>query len=464
MTRLKDVVIIGAGPAGMACAIEAAAKGLSTIVLDENPQPGGQIYRAIESASENRLRVLGHDYARGRELASEFRQSSGVDYRPDSTVWNIGPDRLVEFSRDGKSSAIRASHLVVATGAIERPCPLPGWTLPGVTTAGALQILLKTSGIIYQDTVLTGSGPLLWLLAAQMVDAGSPPKAIVETVPRGRLFNALPELMTALGAREYLLKGMSMIRKVKRAGVRIHVGADDIAIEGSGAVSAIRFRSKGTEHRIATDSVALHQGVVPNQQVTRLLGCRHFWDDSQKCFRPKLSEDRETSCAHVYVAGDGGGIEGAKSAEMQGRLVGLAIAEKEGHGTDPRIAELRLTLKREAHVRPFLEKLYAPSRQILHPDDATVICRCEEVTAGSVREAVAQGAPGPNQVKSFLRTGMGPCQGRICGLVVTSVISESGGKSPDDVDYYRIRPPLKPLPLAELADYSADMPDSRDTA
>lgn len=121
---------------------------------------------------------------------------------------------------------------------------------------------------------------------------------------------------------------------------------------------------------------------------------------------------------------------------------------------------MRKDAAREAKLRPFLEKLYAPAPQMLSPGDDTILCRCEEVTAGAVRTAVDHGAPGPNQVKSFLRSGMGPCQGRVCGLAVASVIAERSGKPPQSVDYYRIRPPLKPLHLAELAGYSAPVPEA----
>lgn len=113
--KRADVVIIGAGPAGMACAIEAAQAGLSVVVLDENPAPGGQIYRAVETATPTRLRVLGDDYAKGRDLVAAFRATAGIDYRPNSTVWNITSERLVEYSCNGRSTNLRAGHLVVAS-------------------------------------------------------------------------------------------------------------------------------------------------------------------------------------------------------------------------------------------------------------------------------------------------------------------------------------------------------------
>ncbi|MBZ8134506.1 NAD(P)/FAD-dependent oxidoreductase [Afifella sp. IM 167] len=452
-----DVAIIGAGPAGMAAAIETARAGLSTIVLDEQPAPGGQIYRAIEASGPARTRILGPDYAAGRKLAEDFR-ASGAHYVAGATVWNIDSELSVDFSLPGGSKQIRAGSIVVATGAIERPTPMPGWTLPGVTTAGGLQILLKAQGLVGDDVVFVGSGPLFWLIAAQMVEAGVKPKAMVETVPRSRYLAALKHLPAALGAASYLRKGMAMIAAVRRAGVPIHTDAKEIRIDGSERVEGVSFTSGGREHQLATTSVALHQGVVPNQQVTRLLRCEHLWNESQHCFVPKLDEAFRTTVAGVYVAGDGAGIGGAKSAALRGRLVGLAIAEKAGKAGPEERRKVAEELAREAKIRPLLETLYAPSPEILSPADDTLVCRCEEVTAGAIRKAVDMGAPGPNQVKSFLRAGMGPCQGRMCGLAVTEIIAARRGEPVSAVDYYRIRPPLKPLALSELAALETDEP------
>lgn len=461
MTRQFDVAVIGAGPAGLAAATEAAQSGLSVALLDEQRSPGGQIYRGIETASAARLKILGGDYAEGRLLVETFR-ASGAEYMPGSLVWNVTTDKVVEFSRDGASSRIRAEAIIAATGALERPCPLPGWTLPGVTTAGALQILLKASGIVQEDAVLAGSGPLLWLLAAQMVDAGVPPRAIVETVPNGCLLQALPHLPKALRQPSYLFKGLSMVRKVRRAGVPIYKDATRLAVEGATFATALSFAAGGKSQRIETRTIALHQGVAPNQQITRLLRCDHAWDSSQHCFRPVTDASGATSVDGVYVAGDGAGIGGARAAAIRGQIVAIGLAVRAGRGNGERLARLHSALAKDASVRPFLETLYAPAPQILSPADDTLVCRCEEITAGSIREAVRLGAPGPNQIKSFLRAGMGPCQGRVCGLAVSAIVAEERGETPDDVGYYRIRPPLKPLLLSELANFAT--PDAQEHA
>lgn len=448
-----DVVIVGAGPAGMAAAIECARAGLSTILLDEQNAPGGQIYRAVEKADVRRLRILGDDYSKGRDLAADFR-ASGAVYLSGATVWNVNPELGIFFSKSGTSSSFSAGAMIVATGATERSMPVPGWTLPGVMTAGACQIMLKANGLIHDNVVLVGSGPLLWLIAAQMIAAGTKPSAMIETVPRSRYVAALGRLPLNRTALGYLRKGAAMMRVVKRAGVPIYRGATEIAITGNGQAEAINFRSKGRSHTLPVEFIALHQGVVPNQQITRLLRCEHFWSESQRCFVPTLDGYGETSVDNIYVAGDGGGIGGAIVAELQGRLAGLRVAEKAGKSVAVDVTALKSRLQRELSIRPFLDALYAPSAEILAPADGTIVCRCEELTAGQIRAAVGLGAPGPNQVKSFLRSGMGPCQGRICGLAVTEIIAECRAEPPSVIDYYRIRPPLKPLALAELAAFT----------
>lgn len=458
MIREVDVAVIGAGPAGLAAASEAARAGLSVVLLDDQPAPGGQIYRAIEHASAPMLKILGKDHAAGRALVEEFR-ASAAEYLPRATVWNIGTDRLIDYSRDGTIACLRATSIVAATGALERPSPIPGWTLPGVTTVGALQILLKTSGVVEEDLVLAGAGPLLWLLATQLVAAGAPPKALVETVPEGRMTASLSKLPGALRASGYLRKGAAMVAAVRRAGVPVHSHAEALEVEGGAAVSGLRFRAGGREHRIACTAVGLHQGLVPNQQVTRLLRCEHVWDGAQYCFRPVLDDSFQTSFRGLHVVGDAAGIGGATAAALQGRILGLQLAASAGRPPDPRLGRLRSELARDLAIRPFVETLYAPDPQILAPADATIVCRCEEVTAGTVRAAVRLGAPGPNQVKSLVRTGMGLCQGRVCGVAVSAIIAAEQGVAPDQGDYYRIRPPLKPLPLTELAAYPMIGPD-----
>ena len=462
-----DLAIIGAGPAGVSAACVAADLGLSTVVLDEQPEPGGQIYRSIESVAAHRpeaLRTLGPDYAAGRRLVESLRAAK-VEYLPQATVWNVSPELAINFSRGGLSHEFHARHVLVASGALERAVPIPGWTLPGVMTVGALQILLKSFGLVPKGRfVLAGSGPLLLTLAAQCLRMGVKPTAIVETVPFARYMASLPHLAGALRAGGYLWRGLRMAGAIRAAGVPFYTAASALCVEGDGSAAALSFERHGRRHRLDADVVALHQGVVPNQQLTRLLGCDHEWDEAQRCFRPKLDDWFISNLQGVSVAGDGAGIGGARAAELRGRLAGLGIAHclgKISTGDRDRLAaDDRKRLARDLAIRPFLDALYAPPEDVLRPADAVTVCRCEEVTAGQLRAVVRLGCPGPNQAKSLLRCGMGPCQGRLCGLTVSEIIASERHVSLAEIDYYRIRPPLKPLQLSELAALDATRPET----
>lgn len=452
-----NLIVIGAGPAGMAAAATAAAQGLSVALLDEQPGPGGQIFRAVAGAGAARGAILGADYRRGAALADGLR-APGIRHLPGAVVWDIGAlaaGFAVTFSRAGSVAEIAGAALIMATGALERPVPVPGWTLPGVMTAGAGQILLKSSGLVAERAVLAGSGPLLYLLAAQMVRAGVPPLALVETQGRADLIRALPRLAAGLRGWRVLAKGLGLMAELRRAGLRRITGASALRVEGEGRAEALAFRAGGRERRIACDTVFLHQGVVANTQASRLLRLDHVWHEGQRAGLPRCDAWGETALPGLFIAGDGAGIAGALAAEAAGRLAALQAACRLGRiapeTRDALATRPRRRLAAERAIRPFLEAAFPVPAEILRPADATIICRCEEVTAGQVRGWARLGCIGANQIKAFGRVGMGPCQGRFCGPTVTEVLAESLGRPPGQIAPMRIRPPLKPVTLGELA-------------
>lgn len=449
-----DLAIIGAGPAGMAAAQEAAGHGLRVVLLDEQARPGGQIYRDVDRVGSLRGDILGSDYTDGRRLTAGLRHD-GIRHVTGAVVWAIEEGFRISYTREDRAAQLAADRVLIATGALERPMPLPGWTLPGVMTAGAGQILLKQSGVLARRAVLVGSGPLLYLIAAQMVRAGTPPQAMVETQTTADLLRAMRHLGGALRGWPYMLKGLKLLTEIVRARVPRHTGAVGIKVEGDGRAEAVRFTSRGRSQRIACDTVFLHHGVVPNTQAARSLGVAHRWNADQTCFAPVLDRWGGTHVTGIFIAGDGGGIGGAKAAEIAGKIAALRIAELAERLTeverDGHAVPLRAALDRELAARPFLDAAYPPCAEALSPEDKTVICRCEEVTAGKIREQARLGCLGPNQAKAYGRAGMGPCQGRYCGLTVTALLAEANGRTPDETGYYRIRPPLKPVTLGELA-------------
>jgi NADPH-dependent 2,4-dienoyl-CoA reductase/sulfur reductase-like enzyme len=288
------------------------------------------------------------------------------------------------------------------------------------------------------------------------VRAGVPIRALVDTTSMEDYRRAASHLGGALRGWRYLRKGLELMRVLRRAGVPFHTGAQALAVEGTDAVAALCFNAGGKAQRIETSTLLLHHGVVPNTQFTWSLRAAHSWDDAQLCWRPEADAWGALSVPNIHVAGDGLGIGGAVAAALQGEIAALGVLHALGKLTvqerDRLAAPLRSRLRQNLHIRPFLDALYRPKKANRVPvADDVVVCRCEEVDAGAIRGFVALGCHGPNQAKAFGRCGMGPCQGRQCGLIVTELIADARGVSPQEVGYYRIRPPIKPISLGELA-------------
>jgi hypothetical protein len=446
-----DLAIVGAGPAGLAAASLAARAGLSTVVFDENPGIGGQIYRAITTTPVSDRAVLGEDYWAGAALAAEA-QASGALIVTGATVWSLDPTLEIGVSIAGAARLIQARRVIIATGALERPFPIPGWTLPGVMSAGGAQTLLKAHGLVPEGrTVMAGAGPLLWLLAAQILRTGGKIDAILDTQP---LKNWLPALAYApdFALSPYLAKGLKLLREVRRQVKVIRV--DWLEAMGTNKVRQVAFGRGNNEERLSADLLLLHQGVVPNVNLAMAAGAAHAWDDRQLCWSPVLDADFNSSVPDIAVAGDGAGIGGGTAAAERGRIAALAAVralKPEALESLPSEQGVRQALQREEMGRAFLDVLNRPAPQFRIPNGDTVVCRCEEVTAKQVRDTAAMGCEGPNQMKAFLRCGMGPCQGRLCGLTVTELIAAVRKVPPAEVGYYRLRPPVKPITLGELA-------------
>lgn len=453
-----DLVIIGAGPAGMSAAITAMEAGLRTVVLDEQPRAGGQIYRNVSVAPPTVAALLGPDYRQGGELVRRF-VASGAEVHHDTLAWDIGRDLTVTAQKAGRSFALRAPQLLVANGAIERPSPIPGWTLPGVMNAGAAQIALKSAGQVPSGAVvLVGNGPLLLLVACQLLKAGARVAGIVDTSPASNRARAMAHAVSALRAPGMLAKGLRMLWQLRRAGVPQFNHAESVRFEASPdqqRVETVSFTSQGKNHRLQADVVLLHHGVVPNTQISRLFRVDHVWSDAQLTWQPVVDAWGQTSLAGLRLAGDGTSIGGAHAAEARGAIAALgaalAMGKLDGAQVDRRALAWRRQLAAQTAIRPFLDALYRPPEWLVDCPDETLVCRCEEVTAGRIREMAKLGCEGPNQTKFFSRCGMGPCQGRMCGITVTQVLAKALDRAPGDIGAYRVRAPLKPVRLGSLA-------------
>lgn len=451
----QDLLIVGAGPAGMVAAITARRHGLSVTVIDDQPAPGGQIWRSIELAAR-RDDILGPSFTEGRPIAAQFR-SSGATYRAAAQLWQLEQGYRAFVSHAGQAQMIEADAVILATGAQERPVPFPGWTLPGVLTVGAAQILLKNAGQIPVGPLwIAGSGPLPLLYAMQLLRAGGRIAGYLDTTPPGRWRAALRHLPGALRMPGPLIKGLSWMLALRRSGVPVVKAVSGVDALGVTRVEAVRYRTRdGAVVSMPADTLLVHEGVVQNVHLPLSLDCAIAWNDAQDCFVPVVDEWGESSRAGLFLAGDGAGIGGARAACLRGELAALRVAVKAGRLTsaDAAVAARRprRRLGSELSVRPFLDSLFRPRPEIFAPSDDTVICRCEEVTAGEIRARCGVGMPGPNQIKGATRAGMGPCQGRQCGYTVTRLLAAAQGRPPGEVGFLHIRPPLKPVTLGELA-------------
>jgi NADPH-dependent 2,4-dienoyl-CoA reductase/sulfur reductase-like enzyme len=441
----NDLVVIGGGPAGLAAVSLAARAGVSTVLLDETPGVGGQIYRGITSTPITNRGVLGEEYWAGAALAAEAK-ASGALIVTGATVWSLDPSLQVGVAIAGRARLVQAKRVIVATGSLERPFPISGWTLPGVMTAGAAQTALKAQGLVPKGrTVIAGAGPLLWLLAAQLLRAGAKIDAILDTAPRLNWLRAVLHLPD-FALSPYWSKGLALLREVKAKVPVIRVSS--LEALGSDQLREVAFDGR----RLPADLLLLHQGVVPNVNLAMAAGIEHRWNERQLCFEPVLDADFGSSVPDIAVAGDGAGIAGGTAAAERGRIAAIAAVR----ALRPEVAvadtqAIRQKLQREEMGRAFLDRLYRPADALRQPVGETLACRCEEVTAKQVRDMARIGCEGPNQMKAFLRCGMGPCQGRLCGLTITELIAAERGTTPGDVGYYRLRPPVKPITLAELA-------------
>ena len=347
--------------------------------------------------------------------------------------------------------------MLLATGAQERPAPFPGWTLPGVMTVGAAQILLKTSGQIPTDPVwIAGNGPLALLYAAQLLRAGGQVAGYLDTTPALRTAGTAPHLAKAmLGAPGDLLKGIGWITALRRQ-VPYFRRVTELEALGSNRLERLRYvTARGGTATVDARLLLVHEGIVPAIHPTLSLGCRHGWNADQDSFAPLVDPWGATSEEGVFVAGDGAGIGGATAACLRGEIAALRIAATVGrltdNGAEVAARPLRLRLRRALAPRTFLDRLYRPRPGVFVPPDDTLACRCEEVSVACVRAQAAAGRPGPNQVKAFTRAGMGPCQGRQCNYTIARVLSAAEGRRVPDVGIYRVRPPFRPVTLHELA-------------
>ena len=457
-----EILVIGAGPAGLAAARTAAGYGARVVLIDDNRQPGGQYYRHPASEPLRAVRDdLFDEATRGADLLAAAA-GPNVTHYPGATFYGFFDDGIAAFAHDERIIRVTPGATIVATGATERPVPFPGWTLPGVIGAGAVQNLLKGQRTLPGRRILvTGNGPLTLLAAANLVRCGAEVVEVLEAAANRPPLAMIPRLLLEPGM---LVRGIGY--RAILAHHRVPFRSRHVIVEAKGGVRVeaavvAPIAADGTVDRarartLAVDTVIAGFGLVSASEITRSIGCDHVHAAGKGGWIPVRNADLETSRSGVFAAGECAGAAGVEKALLEGELAGLAASMRVGAASGPRAEihrdALRRRLARLMAFRVAIEAIYRPPASLLSlMRDDTIVCRCEEVTLADARRWVREGVKEANSLKAITRMSMGRCQGRNCASTLSHLIAAECGIDVAEVTPPRPRPPLKPIGVAALA-------------
>jgi len=464
-----DVLVIGGGPAGLAAGVEAAEAGLSVAVVDERPTFGGQIFKqpgpGFHVTSPG---ALGRDFVRGRALIAAA-ESCGAELLPRTSAVAIHGTGVV-LAEDGEHArAVEARRIVLAPGAHDRPVVFPGWTLPGVVTAGGAQTLVKTQRVLPgRKIVFAGSGPLALAFPAQLHGYGANVMLVLEAGPAPGVRDVLRLLRAARGNVQLLREAVAYRSRLLRERVPLRYRRIVVRAEGEGRVERVVHAAAdadwrpvaGTEEAVGADTLCVGYGFFPSVELLRLAGCAFAYDEDLG--GPVVIRDEwlRTSVDGISAAGDGTGVQGSYVAADEGRLAALGAALDLGalpaRDAAERAAAIRTRLARKEVFRKALRRLHTVGPGIYELATAdTVVCRCEELTARELEGAIATSAD-LNTVKGLTRVSMGLCQGRNCQRHVAAAIARRHGGAVGDLPVATPRAPLRPVPIGAVADASIE--------
>jgi len=464
-----DLLVVGGGPAGLAATAEAAARGLAVGLVDERPTFGGQIFKQFADGFRVvRPDALGREYRRGRALI-EAAEASGAHLLPSTGAVAIRGGEVVLVPDGGAARTVSARCVLIAPGAHDRPVVFPGWTLPGVVTAGAAQSLVKTQRVLPGERIVfAGSGPLALAFPAQLRHYGANVVLALEAGPRPGPRD-VARIAAAARGNTPLLRDAALYRlELLRARVPMRYRRIVVRAEGDRRVERVVHAAvdadwrpiAGTEEHVEADALCVGYGFVPSVELLRLAGCDFAYDEDLGGPVVAVDEWRRTSVPGILAAGDGAGVTGSYDAVDEGRLAALGAALDLGalgrSAADELARPVRKRLRRKEAFRAALRPLHAVGAGLYElADHDTVVCRCEEVTKRTLDEAIAASSD-PNVAKGFTRAGMGLCQGKSCQRQVAALVAQRHGLPIAAVPPMTPRAPVRPVPLGAVADDSVE--------
>jgi NADPH-dependent 2,4-dienoyl-CoA reductase/sulfur reductase-like enzyme len=423
MTHEFEVVVVGAGPAGIAAAVSAAEHGFRVALVDDNPSAGGQIWRASKGHA-GPATGDGQTARRWRErlLSANITRLQGW------SVFDQISSNALRAERGGQAAEFRFENLIIATGARERFLPFPGWTLPNVMGAGALQAMMKGGMPMHgKRVVIAGSGPLLLAVAAALQSGGAEIACICEQAPASRLAAFAFSMVAHPGK---IAEGIRY--RATTWNTPFHTSSWPVQAIGEERLQAVKLSIRGQSKMIACDYLACGFHLVPNIELAAMLGC------NIENGAVAVDENQLTSLPNIYCAGEPTGVGGLELSLVEGEIAGLASAGQ--------LEKARLLFPQRQKFADFATRLahaFALRTELKElPDDKTLLCRCEDVAYGAVREHHSWRA-----AKLHTRCGMGPCQSRICGTAAEFLLGWNANSA---------RPPVLPVQVSSLMSSQPD--------
>jgi D-hydroxyproline dehydrogenase subunit alpha len=462
-----DVLVVGAGPAGLAAAAEASDLGMSVMLVDERVTLGGQIYKQMGKGFVVRnARKLGRDFMHGRALIDAVERRP-VQVRLQTTAVAIEGDQVVLVEDQAKTVIVTARRIVLAPGAYDRPVAFPGWTLPGVLTAGGAQSLVKTQRVLPGSRIVfCGSGPVALAFPAQLHHYGANVVLVCEAGPAPGPRDLMAMSAAAPGNLTLLLDAARYRLELLRARVPLRYRRIVVRAEGSERVEEVVHAAvdrswraiPGTEERTPADTLCIGFGFSPSTELLRLAGCSFTENENRGGAVAVVDRWMRSTAPGVLVAGDGTGVEGSKVAEDEGRLAALGAALDLGvvkaATADKRAGPIRRRIARKRAFARALSRMHAVGDGVYELAGAdTTICRCEEVTRDRLEVAISATSD-ISAVKGLTRAGMGLCQGRNCQRQIAAMIASRYGRRIGEVGLATPRAPVRPVPIGAMADPS----------